>query len=127
MDTRRADQRTSRRARRAAWLVALTFACLPGRDAYAGDSKAADEHFKRGKELLARGRVAEACAELATSDALDPSVGTLGLLAACHEKLGKVATAYREYAETEKRARAGRDERAEFAKAQAERLAAVVP
>src|SRR6185436_14797586 len=77
--------RPSRRTRGAAWLLAIAVTSLPGRLAHAGDSKAADEHFKRGKELLARGRVAEACAELATSDALDPSVGTLGLLAACHE------------------------------------------
>ncbi len=38
---------------------------------------------------------AKACAALAKSDELEPAVGTLGLLAACHEKTGMLAKADR--------------------------------
>ncbi|MCC6559021.1 MAG: hypothetical protein IT372_39360, partial [Polyangiaceae bacterium] len=55
----------------------------------------AEALFQEGKRLLEEGRVAEACARLAASEAIDPTVGTLGLLAACHEQEGRIATAAR--------------------------------
>src|SRR5688572_6551294 len=66
--------------------------------------------FEEGKKLLEQGRVDEACAVLAESDKLEPAVGTLGLLAGCHEKQNKLGTAYKEYLETAARAAKQNDE-----------------
>lgn len=80
--------------------------------------------FDEGKALLARGEVAEACARLAESDAAEPSVGTLGLLAACLERQGKLASAWSAYLETASRAARSRDDRGPYA---TERAAALEP
>src|SRR5262245_9529459 len=64
----------------------------------------ADALFKEGKSLFEAGNFAEACGRFAESDALDPTVSTLGLLAGCHEQQGRLATAWKEYLETAKRA-----------------------
>jgi hypothetical protein len=61
------------------------------------DSRKADVLFKEGKAQLDRGEVDAACASLAQSQRLESAVGTLGLLAFCHERQGKVASAWREY------------------------------
>src|SRR5215471_10558252 len=95
--------------------------------ARAGDPAAGEAHFKKGKELLGRGEVAAACAELELADAADPTVGTLGLLAGCHEQLGKLATAREEYLTTVTRAKASGDPRGDFAQKQADRLEPKVP
>jgi hypothetical protein len=58
---------------------------------------AAEALFRQGKALLDKGQVAEACVKLADSQKLDPAIGTLGLLAFCHEKQKKIATAWQEY------------------------------
>jgi tetratricopeptide (TPR) repeat protein len=84
----------------------------------------AEALFQEGKSLLDAGRTAEACDKLAQSDKLDPGIGSLGLLAACHEAEGRIATAWREYQETATRAEAANDERAAFAR---ERAAALEP
>jgi len=76
----------------------------------------ADVLFQDGKRLLEAGRFVEACDKLARSDALDPAIGTRGLLAACHEQQGRIATAWREYGETAARAEAANDDRAAFAR-----------
>jgi len=87
----------------------------------------ADALFQEGKKLLEQGNAAEACPLLAQSDALDPTVSTLGLLAACHEQQGLLATALREFRATEKRAAAANDGRAEFARQRAAALEASAP
>ena len=84
----------------------------------------ADALFQEGKRLLELGSFAAACDLLAQSDTLDPSVSALGLLATCHEQQGRLATAWREYVETAKRADAAHDERGSFAK---QRAAAIEP
>ncbi|UQA55565.1 hypothetical protein [Polyangium aurulentum] len=84
----------------------------------------AEALFQEGKELLDAGRFVEACDKLAESDKLDPAIGTLGLLAACHEGQGRLATAWREYKETAARAEAAKDDRAAVAR---ERAAALEP
>jgi len=87
----------------------------------------ADALFQEGKQLLDEGKFIEACDKLAQSDALDPAIGTLGLLAACHEQQGRVATAWREYGETAARAEAVGDERAAFARDRAKALEPELP
>jgi hypothetical protein len=92
-----------------------------------GDSARADAFFQEGKVLFEQGRFDEACARLALSDAIDPTVSTLGLLAGCHEQQGRVATAAREYRATAKRAEAVSDSRAAFAKERADALEPSLP
>jgi hypothetical protein len=87
----------------------------------------ADAMFQSGKRLLEEGQVEAACKQLAESDVLDPTVGTLGLLAACHERQGRVATAWSEFRETARRAEASRDGRAEFARQHAAALEPRLP
>ncbi|MRG91382.1 hypothetical protein [Polyangium spumosum] len=87
----------------------------------------AETLFQDGKRLLEQGAFVEACAKLAQSDALDPAIGTLGLLAACHEQEGRVATAWREYGETAARAAAVNDERGAFARQRASALEPELP
>lgn len=59
----------------------------------------ADTLFNEGTALLKAGKTDEACQKLAESQRIEPAIGTLGLLAFCHEQSGKLATALREYSE----------------------------
>lgn len=63
------------------------------------DKATADALFRAGKELLESGKVAEACAKLAESQRIDPRLGTLLNVAACHEQEGRTATAWSEFNE----------------------------
>jgi hypothetical protein len=85
------------------------------------------DSFQRGKDLLGRGLVTEACETLTRAEAEAPSVGTIGLLAACHEKQGRVASALREYQEAARRAAAAHDPRERFARDRADKLEPSVP
>jgi hypothetical protein len=87
----------------------------------------ADTLFSEGKQLMEQGKFVEACDKLAESDALDPAIGTLGLLATCHEQQGRIATAWREYSQTAARADAVADERGTFARERAKALEAELP
>ena len=90
-------------------------------------ARRADALFQEGKILLEQGRFDEACDRLAQSETLDPTVSTLGLLAGCHEQQGRIATAYKEYIATAKRAEAASDSRAEFARQRAAVLEPTLP
>jgi hypothetical protein len=87
----------------------------------------ADALFTEGKQLMEQGKFVEACDKLAMSDSLDPAIGTLGLLATCHEQQGRIATAWREYSQTAARADAVADERGTFARERAKALEPRLP
>jgi hypothetical protein len=77
-------------------------------------TKAAEDTFAMGRELLQQGKYREACAAFEQSQRLDPQFGTQYNIAGCHEKTGKLATAwslYRELARSDtnptRRAKAG--------------------
>ena len=63
------------------------------------DVAKADALFRDAQLLVQKGQLAEGCAKFAESQAIDPANGTLLNLALCHEKEGKIATAYRELQE----------------------------
>ncbi len=95
--------------------------------ARAEDPARAESLFREGKRLYGAGQLDEACAALAESDRLDPAVGTLGLLAACDERRGKLREALLAYREVARRAAAANDDRAAFARERAESLERRVP
>jgi hypothetical protein len=85
----------------------------------------ADALFKEGRDRLRRGEIAKACDAFAESQRLDPAIGTLLNLAACHEKQGKTATAWAEYKDVATQAqRAMQAEREKFARQRVAELAA---
>ncbi len=88
----------------------------------------ADQLFREGQAMLARGDVPGACAKLADSYALDPALGTLLNLAYCHEKQGRLYTAWTEFVRGEIQAvRSEQQERASFAAEHRLAVAAKLP
>jgi serine/threonine-protein kinase len=87
----------------ATWLAVALLA--PGSPAGAqpapsgNDRVAAEALFDEGRNLVAAGKIAEACPKFADSQRLDPSPSTLLNLASCWEKLGRTATAWVTYRE----------------------------
>ena len=63
------------------------------------DVSAADEAFKKGRELYKAGKYADACVQFEKSEELDPALGTLFNIAQCDEHIGKVASALAAYRE----------------------------
>jgi hypothetical protein len=84
--------------------------------------------FDQGKQLVKDGKYAEACPKFELSQKLDPGVGTLGSLADCYEKAGKVASAWTTWRETAAAAAAkGQADREKFARDKAKALEPKVP
>lgn len=82
-------------------------------DTAASDKAAAESLFNAGKTLMDEERYAEACEKFAGSMDAEPSVGAQLNLALCHEKQGKVATAWRYYEDAALMAKALNDSRRE--------------
>jgi len=85
----------------------------------------AESLFQEGKDLLQAKRYSEACPKLEESQRLDPATGTLIALAACHEALGKTASAWSKF--TEAAAASAKEERADRVAFASERAAALAP
>ncbi len=96
--------------------------------ALADSSALAEKLFQDGRKSLAEGRVGEACDLFKKSQDAEPSAGTLLNLAACREKNGQLATAYRAYNDAQAAARVrGRADWEDNAKAHAASLKVRMP
>lgn len=82
----------------------------------------ADAAFQRGRTLMSQSKFAEACAAFELSMRLDPLNGTLYNLGLCHEKQGKLASAWTELKEL-----AANDTNKKRAGDAAQRVAALAP
>jgi hypothetical protein len=77
----------------AAFALVLVFALVNTAHAQRPDAEVA---FERGRKLMAEGKYAAACAAFEDSLRLEQATGTLYNLGLCHEKLGKLASAWSE-------------------------------
>jgi hypothetical protein len=90
-------------------VVTLTGAPMGGARAQSSTAQA-EVLFRQGKDLIARGKIAEACASFDASQKLDPTIATLLNQASCREKNGQLATAWGLFLDAERQSRAGIDE-----------------
>ena len=90
-----------------------------------GDRLQAEVLFNEGKKLLKDGQIAEACRKFEGSYRIDPAGGTVLNLGLCHEKEGKIASAWGELKEALAAAKkANRKDREKIAR---ERIDAIEP
>ena len=83
----------------------------------------AEALFREGQELMTAGKVADACAKFSASLQLDPALGTLLNLAACHEKQGRFASAWAEFSDVAARAaQQGQKDRESYARGRVKAL-----
>lgn len=70
----------------------------------------AETLFRQGKDLMAHGNIADACAAFDASQKLDPTLATLLNQASCREKNGQLATAWGLFLDAERQSRAATDD-----------------
>lgn len=88
----------------------VVFLAVSARIADAQPSGAqAETLFREGKDLMAKGKIAEACAAFDASQKLDPTIATLLNQAACREKNDQLATAWGLFLEAERQTRTASD------------------
>jgi hypothetical protein len=105
-------------------LLALLACPRPAR----AEESEAERLFREARAQMLVGDFEHACANLARSQTLDPHVGTLLNLAACHERQGKVASAWVEYQKAFTAAHAeGQGERERLAQERIRALSERVP
>ena len=110
----------------AASAAAVVVLCAPPAAAQSSSAvrAQADALFREGQQLLAAGELPAACAKLEESERLDPKIGRLLNVAYCHEKQGRIASAWHEYDQAAAMAiQAHQAEREKFARAHAATLA----
>jgi hypothetical protein len=90
------------------YLFALVLA-WPSPAAADASSAQAEALFRHGRELLAAGKTADACAAFDASQKLDAATTTLFNQADCREKNGQLATAWGEFVDAERQTRAAAD------------------
>jgi hypothetical protein len=66
--------------------------------------------FRQGKDQLAKGQIAEACAAFDASQKLEPTIATLLNQASCREKNGQLATAWGLFVEAARQTRTATDD-----------------
>lgn len=88
-------------------IVALVCASSIARADVDGDT--AKRLFDEAVDDFSNNRIDAACPKLESSIRLRPEIKPLGLLAACYEKQGKLATAYRTFKDVRKKAEAAND------------------
>ena len=101
--------------------LGLTWA-EPARASGAADEAAAEALFAAGKGLMTNLRFDEACAKLDASRRLSPGIGITMWLADCHEKAGRLASAWLGFRDAVSLARASGDSRAKLAEGRAAAL-----
>jgi hypothetical protein len=88
--------------------IVLTAGIAAADDGASGSKKAdpaaAEALFNEGRKLLKQGLVDAACPKFAESYRLDPALGSLLNLASCHEKQGRIASAWGEFRDAEQEA-----------------------
>jgi hypothetical protein len=111
--------------RRALLLAAAIALVSPAARAQSAGENAvvAESLFHEAVKLFDDGHIHEACEKFAESFRLDPANGTLQDLALCHDREGKIASAWAEYTQLAARAAAKKqDERADAARKRAAEL-----
>jgi hypothetical protein len=91
------------------------------------NSALATELFNAGRDLMTSGNFAAACPKLAESARLDTKVGTLGKLAECEEKSGRLVSARARWQQALNVARAQNDSRIDRVTSELDRLDKLVP